>query len=217
VTAGVEGAAEPLRYRRPTIPVIGAHYDVEWKEGAERRLAFLAAAPFGPPEKAYGHSPTDQPGYAIATFGRGRTAWIPWTVGSAYRELGITALRGVFVDLVEELLDGCETVSAELPEQVELTVHRTGDDIVVHLINQTGARRRTFGPHVPIRGGRLRIGGMPPSAVARSLVNDSNCEVVHEGDSLVVALPELGLYHVILISNGANSRLLHVGSMETDV
>jgi hypothetical protein len=98
-------------------------------------------------------------------------------------------------------LAGDESISAKLPEQVELTVHRTGGRTVVHLVNMSGARRTSFGPPLPVRDGILRLAGVRAAATARALVSDSACVLTSDADSISVALPEFGLFEVIVIES----------------
>jgi hypothetical protein len=190
---------DPNVYTGPIAPIYGAYHFCDWKPDAEHRLAMLARASFGPPEKAYGNAQVGHPGYVLWSHGRGRSAQIPWTVGRAYRDLGLTVERDVISSIVRELLAGDESVSADLPTQVELTVHKTGPRTVVHLINMSGASRTNFGPPLPVRGGSLRLSGFAPTARAHALVSDSACEVTTDADGVSVALPELGLFEVIVI------------------
>ena len=193
------GDAAP--YTGPIAPVYGAYHFCAWKPDAERRHAMLARANYGPPEKAYGNLPVDHPGFAISSYGDGRAAIVPWTIGRAYHDLGVSALRDLVEDIARELLGGEEAVSADLPEQVELTVHNSGPRTVVHLINFSGARRSNFGPVVPISGGRLRINGLSANATGRALVKDEVCVIEHIDRKLVIQVPELELFEVIVIED----------------
>jgi len=194
-----DAGAGPDVYPGPIVPISGAYHFCEWKPNSEHRRAMLARAPFGPPEKAYGHVQVDHPGYVLWTHGRGRSAVIPWTIGRTYRDLGLTVVRDLLVEVVAQLLAGDEQVFAELPEQVELTLHTTGQRTVVHLVNMSGARRTNFGPPLPVRDGKLRVLGLSSSATAHALVSDTPCEVSADEDGLSVGLPEIDLFEVIVI------------------
>jgi Hypothetical glycosyl hydrolase 6 len=185
------------RYFSPVSPVFGAHYRVEVKPDAQGRLLFLPQAAYGPPEKSYGHAADGTPGYYLD--GPGAIALIPWTVGRSYYELGLTTSRDIVVDLVTGLLGDDQRVTAELAEQVELTLQRRGHELVVHLINLSGARRKNYGSHLPIGGGTLRIRGAGLAAKARALVARAECRTTREGNDLIVSLPNLQRYEVIVI------------------
>jgi hypothetical protein len=161
----------------------------------------LARAPYGPPEKAYGYEPVEHPGYAIRAHGKGRTAMVPWTIGRSYRDLGLTVTRDAVHALVQELLADDEIVAADLPENVEITVHKTGQRLVVHVVNMSGARRSNFGPPLPLRDGRLRVRGAGATATARALVNDAPCETTRQDGWLSISLPEIDLFDVIVVND----------------
>jgi hypothetical protein len=186
-------------YAGPIAPIYGAYHYCAWRDGAEQRLKMLARAPFGPPEKAYGHQQVDHPGYVMWRHGQGRSATIPWTVGRGYRELGLTVERDLILAIVRDLLGDDEPVSVDLPEQVEVTVHKNGERTIVHLVNMSGARSTGFGKPLPIRNGTLRMRGASGSTAARALVSDTACIVAADADGITVALPELNLFEVIVI------------------
>ncbi|WP_245444616.1 alpha-amylase family protein [Microvirga sp. KLBC 81] len=188
---------EGRRYFAPVSPVFGAHYRVEAKADSQGRLVFLPQAAYGPPEKSYGHKADGTPAYYLD--GAGRVALVPWTVGRSYHELGLSTSRDIVADLVRELLGNDEPLSAELAEHIELTLQHRGNDLVIHLINLSGARRKNYGPHVTIGGGRLRLAGAAPSAKARALVAGTDCEATREGKDLIINLPDIERFEVVLI------------------
>jgi hypothetical protein len=204
------GVTTPHQYQGPVLPVYGAYHYCAWKDGANRRQVMLARAQFGPPEKAYGYEPVEHPGYAVQTHGKGRTAMVPWTIGRSYRDLGLTVTRDAMGAIVAELLAGDEIVAADLPESVEITVNKapgeTGDRLVVHVINMSGARRCNFGPPVPVRDGVLRVRGSAAGATAKSLVGDAPCQTTQQDDGwLSIALPTINLFDVIVVETATSS------------
>jgi hypothetical protein len=191
----------PYQYLGPVAPVFGAYHFCAWKPDTDSRLVMLARSSYGPPEKAYGYEPVEHPGYAIRTHGKGRTAMVPWTIGRSYRELGLTVSRDVMHAIVDELLAGDEVVSVDLPEQVEVTLNKTGDRLVVHLVNMSGARRSNFGPPLPVRGGVLRVRSDSSTATAQALVSDSQCQTNSADGWLSIALPDIDLFDVIVVDS----------------
>jgi hypothetical protein len=186
-------------YAEPIAPIYGAYHYCTWRNGAQPRREMLARAPFGPPEKAYGHQAVDHPGYVLWQHGEGRSATVPWTIGRGYRDLGLTVERDLILEIVDALLDGEEPVSADLPEQVEVTVHRNGADTIVHLVNMSGARPNGFGKPIPVRNGTLRIQGLHGGTTARALVSDAACAVAAVDDGIVITLPDIDRFEVVVI------------------
>ncbi|MCC7370883.1 MAG: family 10 glycosylhydrolase [Chloroflexi bacterium] len=200
------GRTSPYQYVGPVAPVYGAYHFCSWKADAERHQVMLARSAYGPPEKAYGYEPVEHPGYVVRAHGKGRTAMVPWTVGRSYRDLGLTVSRDIIHSLAQELLAGDEIVSADLPEHVEVTLHRTGNRLVVHLINMSGARRSNFGPPLPIRDGVLHVRGAAAQATAHALVHDTPCDLARQGDTASIALPEIDLFEVLVVDLSAEGK-----------
>ena len=195
----VTGAEQPeigqYRYASSTVvPVYGSYSRFVWKPGAEKLGMLLPQAPFGPPEKCYGHTGSDDPGAVRVTSG-GTVIQFPWTIGRTYREFGTTEVRDFFLERIEGL--AAVQVSAELPDQVEMIVSGDNEGLVIHLINQTGARRKSFGPHVPVTGGKLRVKGA--RGTARLLVSSESASLGREGDDLLIELPTLNLFEVVRV------------------
>lgn len=202
VTSAAHGS-DGVRYGGPLVPVLGAHYDIELGSGAECHGDHLGHAPFGPPEKSYGNRPDGQSAYVIgAPIGArdGRVGVVPWTVGRSFHELGLTTIRDTFLGLVHELAGDDLGVTADLPEQAEITVQRRGDLLVVHVLNLSGARRKSFGPEIGLTDGRLSIPLPPGSVSARSLVTGSDLPVERNDGRVVVTLPKIGLFDVITVA-----------------
>jgi hypothetical protein len=196
------GIAE-YHYAGPMIPVFGSYTRFVWKPGVTKAGFVLPQAPYGPPEKCYGHTGSDDPAAVHVRHGAGGVTVVPWSVGRTYREFGTSEVRDHLVAEVRSLAR--PRVSANLPEQVELIVGR--DDAgghVLHLINQSGAKRRSFGPHVPIAGGRVRLHDVAGTWRATALVSGEELPLGRDGNDLDIDLPRLELFEVVHVrSTGA--------------
>ncbi|HEY3556050.1 MAG TPA: hypothetical protein VGL05_01230 [Kribbella sp.] len=164
------------------VPVVGAFQVVEAPTDSDVGLRALSRAPYGPPEKCYGHEVLQHPGMVK----RGNVVLFPWTVGLAYREVGLTVHRDLFVDQVGG------AVETDLPEQVEIVVGRSAAGHVIHLLNRSGDSDQRFAPPVPIGPARLRV----PDGVRE-------VEALKAGERLPVndgwvQVPELGLFEVLV-------------------
>src|SRR5690606_6238383 len=89
VSTSAQPEAQAVHYAAPTIPVYGSYAHFVWKPNAERIGVMLPQAPFGPPEKCYGHVTGGEPAAASASR-NGSVIQIPWSVGRTYREFGTT-------------------------------------------------------------------------------------------------------------------------------
>lgn len=186
------------RYAATVVPVYGSYAQFVWKPGVEKLGTLLPQAPFGPPEKCYGHTGSDDPGAAKFVHG-GTVLQFPWAVGRTYHEFGTTEVRDYFLEAISGLAKA--QVSADLPEQVEMIVSGDDEGLVIHLINQTGARRKSFGPHVPVTDGRIRI--KKGTEAVQFLVSGAGPAVSTDGDDIVIDLPKLDLFEVVRVPLGA--------------
>jgi hypothetical protein len=153
-----EEATRSLHVRGPSVvPVVGAFHIMAARLDADTGWPALSRAPYGPPEKCHGHLELAHPGRLSAPYGKGRASMLPWTVGRAYREVGLSAHRDLFVE--EALRVGAPQVETELPEQVEIVLGRSAAGQVVHLLNRSGDADQRFVQPLPIRPSRLRIPG----------------------------------------------------------
>jgi hypothetical protein len=202
VTDNEQEEASYYRYAPAVVPVYGTYDRFVWKPAAEKRGMLLPQAPFGPPEKCYGHAGSADPSSVRYTSGAGTVVQFPWTIGHTYREFGTTEVRDYFLRTIEGLFS--TALRAELPEQVELIASRSAGNLVIHLINQTGARRKSFGPHTSITGGQIRISGAGDGA--RSLVSSTALTTRREGEDLVIELPTLELFDVLVVPLGQQAN-----------
>ncbi|WP_280399634.1 alpha-amylase family protein [Nocardia carnea] len=189
--------ATAFHYEGSIVPIFGANARYVWKPAATTTGQILAQAPWGPPELAYGHRTSGEPAVAAARFGAGVHSMIPWTVGRTYREFGKTEVRDHLVRVLEPLAG--HTVSADLPEQAELILGRDDTGLVAHILNHTGAGRRSFGPHIPLSGGRLFLHGANRESRATALVAGRELSTRRAESSLVVELPVIELFEVVRV------------------
>jgi hypothetical protein len=189
---------DDYRYEPSVLPVFGFWQRFIWRPAAMRAGEFLPQAPFGPPEKCWGHRASGDPGSVRMDSGLGSVTMVPWTVGATYREFGTTEIRDYISEIVGKLVD--PEISVSLPDSVDVSVGRAGDAIVVHLINQSGVRRRSVGAHLPIEGGRMRVRGGATARRVECLAAGVEAPFTRDGDDILIDLPRLELFEVVKVS-----------------
>lgn len=188
-----EEPTRSLHVRGPSVvPVVGAFHIMAPRPEAETGWLALSRAPYGPPEKCHGHLELTHPGRLSAQYGRGRAAMLPWTVGRAYREVGLSAHRDLFVE--EALRVGAPQVETDLPEQVEIVLGRSAAGLVIHLLNRSGDADQRFVQPLPIRPGRLRIPGGEAARGAEALCAARTLPV----EDGWVTVPEIERFEVVV-------------------
>jgi hypothetical protein len=187
-------------YEAPLLPVFGRYQRCVWKPGTTSSGFVLPRAPFGPPELAYGHQGSSDPAYVRGQHGQGHVLHIPWTIGRTYREFGKTDVRDHFVTLVKSMVT--PAITAELHENIELITGANEQGTVIHLINHSGVRRRTYGPHLPYSGGLLRLhGAATTEPTITALVSGTSLTTRTDGEDVVVDLPTIVLFEVLQLTH----------------
>lgn len=200
------GAGDPVE-GTVVAPRYGRHHRLAWRPDAAPRYRLVERAPYGPPEKAYGHVPGTEHVGAERRHGAGTVLQLPWTAGTAYQETRLTRLRDLVVDVVVERLrdrpGGRLPVTLDGPEQLELVVGRSAAGLVLHLLNHSGQRGNGYGPVVPVRDVVLRLAGQAGRA-ARALAGTAT--VLDDGDDLVVRIAEVTELEVVVVEDEGGSR-----------
>ncbi|TLD14914.1 hypothetical protein PspLS_10844 [Pyricularia sp. CBS 133598] len=178
-------------YTGPILPLLGSYSLYEWKSNTTSLYRKLGYAPFAPPEYIYGNQQTEE---RAAGFGP-QGALVTFPIGWAYHEIGMSVFRDFF-ELVMNRIGVVEDLEFELWPQVEVTVNRNrAGELVVHLINMSGARGRNFGQHLPIPAGKIKIGNGGQDVKMRTLVTNMTLEV----EQGVVGLPGINLFEVVVV------------------
>ncbi|MET1053608.1 MAG: alpha-amylase family protein [Mycetocola sp.] len=191
----VEGSALIARF--------GRQHALQWKPDTQLIQRIIPSAPYGPPEKAYGHEVGDAFACGIRELGAGRVVQLGWLPGAAYAGLLLTSVRDAAIDLVTDSVVDSTPVIVDAPEQVEVILGRSSAGLVVHLLNHSGQRRNGFGPVVPIHG--IRIGVPGAGAVsARALGSATGMRSSAAGDELVLELDVLHAFAVVVIEDSGH-------------
>lgn len=192
----MQSTPDDFTYSDTFMPVFGSFCRYVWKPKAKKSGVYVPQAPYGPPEKCYGHEATSFPAQAELRTKGGSVIHIPWSVGKTYREFGISEVRDYVVSALKPLAE--PVVWGKVPGSAEIIVSSSEDRLIVHVINQTGERRRSFGPHLLLQNGALMASRRVSSAVA--LVADAPLDVQTQPSGHDrIALPDIGLFEVVVI------------------
>ena len=100
-------------------------------ENAQGFLRLLPSNMFGPAEKTYYKESdiTDFPGAVVYNYGKGKTVYIPWSIGSDYNSKGNYSQKALFTGSIKNLLDVKNDLETDASPLIEIT----------HLANLNGA------------------------------------------------------------------------------
>lgn len=181
--------------RSSALPILGALHVATLRDGATRSGAVLSRAPYGPPEKCYGHLPLETPASAVVEHGDGLGAAMFWTPGRAHRHLGLTAIAEAMALQARTLLADDTDIDTDLPPQVEVITGRSRAGLVLHLNNVSGRRHQGFGDPLPIGAGhRLHIHHAEVTSIS-ALV--AGVEIERDDDGSFT-LPQIGPFEVLV-------------------
>lgn len=133
---------------------------------AQSYLKFIPATMFGPPEKSYYTETevTDFPGVVTNTFGKGKSVFIPWYLGSEYFFKGNYMHRALFISALDNLLNFERTVITDASPLVEMThlTNRNGSFEWLGMINHSGQIGGSLREPVKIHNTTIRFMPLKP-------------------------------------------------------
>jgi len=160
----------------------------------------LAATPIvknNTPEFAYWEGTTEEHGLYITRHGKGRVAYLPWTIGKLYHVQGVPEYLHLIADLIDEL-GGEREVLTNAPSTVEVGLTEVEKGLVVHLLNATGHISKPLTEVIAVHDIELKI--RTTGTKARSLVSKEELKSSREEAYLALSLTRLDTYDVLVIS-----------------
>lgn len=162
---------------RDWVVVEGAFAAVTFGEDTERKLPYIAAASFGPPERAYGHTVSDIHALGIRLPGRdggpgGGTAYVCWNVGELYYRHGFADYRWVVLGALNALLpEGQRVLRTNVHPSVEISLHDLPDGSrLLQLLNLSGFNGTTYQDPIPFEGIEIAFNGWTQGAEETELL-----------------------------------------------
>ncbi|MCR4675135.1 MAG: beta-galactosidase [Lachnospiraceae bacterium] len=127
------------------------------KEGGRGYLHLIPEQPFGPPEICYTRESTDIPGVVEYSYGKGKTFFAPFELGTFYYEFGYENTFLFFKDVMEGLLEQKEAVITS--PMVEVAITEDGNERIIHLINLSGCFGKNYHKPLEIRNIKIPMEG----------------------------------------------------------
>lgn len=177
-------------------PYVYAQYAPEVKQ----RLRLIPPHMFGPPERCYYTVVTQQPGFTVRTFGKGKAIYIPWLPGSLFHRQGHTNTIDFAADLLENVA-GIAPVGGNLSPMVEVTLfeNQNGGTQLLHLVNTSGHFGVTYYAPVPMYDLVVVLPCRSKPASVTSLVTGQSVPFDLADTKLTIHVPKLDLFEAIQI------------------
>ncbi len=129
-------------------------------------LKLVPETMFGPPEKSYytDGNLTDVPGVIVNAFGKGKSVFIPWQLGSQYYSKGNYMHRALFLGALRNILNLDRTIITNASPLIEMSHlgNRNHSFEWIGLINHSGQVGGSYREPIPIHDVAIRFRSLGP-------------------------------------------------------
>jgi len=152
---------------------------------AEGYLPLVRAAAYAPPERAYGHTVSDD---KMASVKDGKNLYLPWMAGTLYYNLGYEDHKNIFLDMLSRVCP-LRALDTDAPGCVDVFLHSVGEDeYLVQMINLSGFNGVTIAKPLPMEHIHLTLHGKHPQTLELLTADGfENMRVL--GDTLTLQCP----------------------------
>jgi hypothetical protein len=124
-------------------------------------MKLVPAVRFGPPEKSYftDNDITDSPGLISNSYGKGKTVFIPWRLGTQYEFKGNHGHRALFTAALQTVLQTPGSIKTNASPLIEMThmANRNGAFEWIGMINHSGQIGASLREPIPIQNTTIRF------------------------------------------------------------
>ena len=175
-------------------------------DSARRMLNLLPQTMFGPPEKSY-FTPdeiTDVPGVIVNTYGRGRSVFIPWQLGSLYQLKGNYMHRALFTGAVKNVLKVDRTVITNASPLIEIShmANRNRAFEWIGMINHSGQVGGSYREPVSIHNTKIRFKPQKKLKEVRLMRAGRSLEFTQRNGWLECTVPEVADFEMVVCVYG---------------
>ena len=138
------------------------------KADAKTYLQLVPDQPFGPPEICYSKEESEHPGIYERGYGKGKTVYIPFAIGTFYYQYGYENSYAFLEDVLEHIA-GVKSIAPTLTPMCEVIVTKKEKEQMIHLINLSGSfGKDNYTQALPIHDIRLHL-SVPAGAQVEAL------------------------------------------------
>jgi len=173
----------------------------ETEESAEAFLGYIPPAMIGPPEKCYYTEVTETPGLIYNEYGKGKSAFFPFRIGSLYHHKRHYGHVELVKSALFELLGYKQDITTDASPLVEISrqISPEGDFEWYGFMNHSGQLGNGFFEPVPINDVHFSFKTDKTVKSVRSLQSGKTVSYKTNGSMMEVTLPTLNNFDVILV------------------
>jgi hypothetical protein len=172
------------------------------KDDAVGYLKLLPNTRFGPAEKTYYTEKdiTDFPGAVAYTFGKGKTVFIPWMIGTEYNIKGNYSQRALFLGSLRNLLNVQNSLVTDASPVIEMThlANLNGAFEWVGMINHSGFLGNSVREPVTIHNTTIRIKPLKPVREIRLMRSGTALKFKQSEGWIECIVPQISDFEMML-------------------
>lgn len=169
---------------------------------AKAYLKLIPNAMHGPPEKCYitDDDVTSFPGIVVNEYGKGKSAFIPWQIGSQYHWRGNNAQRALFIASLRNLLQIEDRIITDSSPLIEMTHlgNREGAFEWIGMINHSGQIGDVFREPVPVYNSTIRFQAVKPVKTIHLVRSGTSLDFQQNEGWLECIVPKVDDFEMIL-------------------
>lgn len=171
------------------------------KDGAVPLWTLVPPSAYGPPEKVFiDTEESTWPGVVLHTYGSGRSACFPWSIGGLYYRHGSPGHRQALLAVLLELLNGRRQITTNAHPLVEMNVFRRPDgSYLLNLVNCSGHQATAVFEPVPMHDIEVSVSLPREVTSAFSLRLGKELPLTFEKEHARLTLERLGLFDTIVM------------------
>jgi hypothetical protein len=136
---------------------------INTEPGNERLLPLVNPARFGPPERCFGHSLSENPCLSIKD---GRFVYFPWKPGELYYSQGYEDFKYILLNVIDFVTPNNNPFVTNAPKNVEVFFDKCGENtFIVQFINLSGFNGMTFFEPLPVHDIEISFPMLKPKEV----------------------------------------------------
>ncbi|TDF99840.1 hypothetical protein E1757_06560 [Paenibacillus piri] len=186
---------------RDWILLDGSFSRVTFGSKAVRHLPLVNPSTFGPPERASGHSTSNEYfGLGIVSNGQQKAIYFPWQPGRLYYQFGYADNKHIVLDSLEAVMDGNHQIKTNAPQNVELFFNKLDEETyILHLLNVSGFNGVTYFEPIPVHNIQVRLPWLRACSQAISLIENQDVSFTSEHGETMIELPLLTDFAAVVI------------------
>lgn len=172
---------------------------VDTDESVQKMLHLIPEHPFGPPEICYHSEVEETPGLLLHEYGEGKGIYVPWNIGTFYRNEGYANTLNLMKDLLYSIV-GVEEIAEGLTPMVEINMVEKENQKMIQLINNSGCFSNSYFKPLPIYNIKLKINLKNHKDNNLVALRGGRVEGEYRDGYLYITLDELRDYEGIVIT-----------------